>query len=459
MCAFIHTTITESFINTQDLQELIEYTLEKGGDELSIVILANKLSSRFTFDLLDTSSDHTLSDFILEVTDGMRMFPASVKKELCVFSRQIPEMEESKSIINQPYLPDNNRVVMVHGTIANIEKIENDYNIKLAVDTDIFYIFPFEKACEIVQTYGGQISAIEVTSKSKDYFNTGLGLYKYKLSKSCNFDICTNVTLLDKSVDIALVNNILPNETRVLFYNSIYLRRAVVLMSGGLDITCSIQSYLKNNSSDLTDIEFIYYDYGTSAAASEIKASQEFLKELKSTYSKVGELIVIDIKTLFKEYLDMINPNEVNRLIDDNIIGNKNETRDAISYVPLRNTFLVNLTVANCENKYKDSLYETDIIIGANLSEGMIYLDNSETWLDAMNQSIKVSGQHTKYFNLVAPYINRTKTNMVIDALDNEFNLDHVMSCYYPVNGKPCGKCGSCILKETAISRAVNLNK
>ena len=86
-----------------------------------------------------------------------------------------------------------------------------------------------------------------------------------------------------------------------------------------------------------------------------------------------------------------------------------------LRYVPL-NTFMV-----NCSKTMKKgavSKHKVNIYLGLNLDDGMAanMLDNSG-WLYCINQTIKLSGYATLNFEVKAPFVNKTKKNMIKETL------------------------------------------
>jgi 7-cyano-7-deazaguanine synthase len=161
---------------------------------------------------------------------------------------------------------------------------------------------------------------------------------------------------------------------------------------------------------------------------------------------------VIPVTDMFRNILGACNTTV--RLNDTNAIGaGSHEAEAAISYVPFRNQFLLTLAAAKAEQLYPNE--KVIFILGANLSEGMIYLDNSEPFITSMNQVVKVGGQSCLNFEVVAPFVNRTKTDMVKYAIKHHYDLSTVYSCYFPKeDGQPCGECGSCLLHDNALARS-----
>ena len=84
---------------------------------------------------------------------------------------------------------------------------------------------------------------------------------------------------------------------------------------------------------------------------------------------------------------------------------------------------------------------------------------SKQNYLNKINQLVKVAGQKTSKFQVIAPYANYTKTNMIkefkeiIGSEQLEKLITISFSCYFPENGNPCRKCGSCLLREKSLRR------
>ncbi len=429
----------------------------KGGDTFGVKIVRTSQTDSKAY---ITIEDNDFDDFRKKVYNWIEqtyisMSESARRHEICMMfhSRQTPEMEGSLAK-QQPYFIDTpHDLVAVHGTIPNTALIEEKFDMKFAVDTDIFSVMPFKEACLWTEELGGKIAAISIDQE----YSNGLGLYKFEIRSGYNLKVCTNIspwyydTQRYEYINIRRVENLnLKSCSNKKHY--------VVLSTGGLDATLSTLDILANDR-NVTTMTHMYFDWGSNAAASEIKTIQKFIQIFDDNYPDTyfPKLEVFDIKEMFKTVLKVGGIKNL-RLSDKEAIGGgHNEAEEAISYVPFRNTYLMTLAATWAEQYYPNE--EVCFIIGANLSEGMIYLDNSTEWLEAMNQVVKVGGQKCKLFKVIAPFATMTKTNMVKSMLTvmintQGFNLDEVYSCYFPKDdGSECGECGSCLLKINAIKR------
>jgi 7-cyano-7-deazaguanine synthase in queuosine biosynthesis len=457
MCSYVGFTVSNTTLKSNNislfelLNKIKKLLLVKGGDEFKTLIKVGdfirvKKECEFT-----TQESTELLNF-LNLSNTQKI-------TFAFFSRLTPEMEiDNKNRMNdniQPYINKvNESIIMVHGTIPKAEEFQSG----IEVDTDLFLYNVPEKVIDYVTKVDGKISMLEITKDGRfKWFDNGLGCYKIDYH---NIDIYTNINIEFNYIEPIKLDSIK-------YYNPYRFNKikAVALFSGGLDITCSIQKHLqKFYMVDLNEIELLYFDWGTRASKQEIEAGKKFLKLYEEKIinmgynSKIFKHTIIDVKNMFKNILSGCGLTTT-RLIDKNATGaGTHEAEAAISYVPFRNQFLITMAAAYLEQHNPNDF--VDIIIGGNLSEGMIYLDNSETFINNMDKTIKVGGQKSINFKVVAPYVNRTKTSIVEDAIQNNFILDTVYSCYFPKeDGSECKECGSCLLKYKALERGKNGSK
>jgi 7-cyano-7-deazaguanine synthase len=142
--------------------------------------------------------------------------------------------------------------------------------------------------------------------------------------------------------------------------------------------------------------------------------------------------------------------------------GDEAETEAPLAYVPYRNTLFATMLGALADEKIENSEL-VEFLFGMNLTEMGVYVDNTNAWLESVRAMITYGGKKYKETIVSAPFINFTKTNMLKFIIE-KFGVGKAMSlmniafsCYYPdENGEPCGKCGSCILRQKAWERAIN---
>jgi len=373
-----------------------------------------------------------------------------------LFSRQRPEMENNE-VPMPPYFTSlfskNQRFVWMHGTIQNVEELIKIYNLKnIKVDSEVFLANASLE--ELLKTIKGNYSlaVIELIRYSHDkaiydlkIIDKGLGFYTFKED---NVFIATTDAFYKKD-EIDEIKKIIGKSIT---------DSLIVSYSGGMDITLSLIKVLKNqekyNLIKYKSIDLIYFDYRARAREQELHALFKMEKYLKENFSNLNVTArVMNVEGMMQD-ISMIYNRDI-KLINQDAQADMREAESTLAYIPFRNTLFAELMAIYAEGK---GLTSADFLFGLNLSEGMLYLDNSEIWLTKINELIPRAGKEKYNYRVIAPFYNKTKINMLKEMYnelgEEEFNkiLDISYSCYYPnEDGSPCGKCGSCILRQKAI--------
>ena len=465
---------------------LIDLCLSKGGDYTSVQFFDDK-RSQMTFDYKLRDSESTRKDFKTFIEKMLKAEKEENGPKLggspipfLIFSRLTPEMENDKPKILQPYETVTGKYVTAHGTIP----LKNG-NFEEIIDTEILrFDIGLDKSLEKVQLLNGKVALIEFNPDTWIFtgVHNGLGL---EVFEKFGAKFITNISLIDGAAVPPMKYFALRSKISLEFTESLYNKYGttmvtdlvtrnrdvpeviISLCSGGMDTILSTYAHIKNqynidsNNKPLIDVLLMYFDWGTVAGPKEIESVKEF-KELLHVDNLFEDKVFVEaktvnVKTIFKGILDIAGLDKV-RLMDSEATGKgKEEAEEAISYVPFRNTYLLLMAATFAEQYYPNK--RVDFVLGANLTEGMVYLDNSTNYIAKMNQLVRIAGQKSINFKVVAPYGNVTKTRM-LETFKESFGyeiLERLMniafSCYFPVNGEACGKCGSCLLRNKAVTK------
>ena len=487
MCSFIGFTLNKKFDTDRVISEyLTDSEIEtiindlyiclsdKGGDYTKICFCFDgKTVEEILIEITELYNlsyrDSDLSNRLKTILKG-----ASYGTSIFAFSRQTPETEMEKTIKLPPYKTIFGNYVAAHGTIPL-----KDFDMDI-IDTEILrFDRTIEESLSKVEELNGKISIMNYDIKNNAFFgiHNGLGL---SIITYPNLFYGITTALSDTVLKSSILKEIEPNvliqmdlNERMVYQNN-EVEIVVSLCSGGMDALVSTTDYLLKNhycytaSTPIRAIHLDYFNWGTRAVEQEIQA----VKKYKDYLIKLGEgefnlikeqnifLDIIDAKNYFKEILNFAKVEEV-RLISEHACGlGEEEAEEAISYVPLRNTFLILALVAKYEKLYPNK--KVTFILGGNLTEGMVYSDNSVNYINKINALVKLAGQKTSNFSVVAPFAKYTKTNM-LEFYKNQYGFENLekllnisFSCYFPIDNKPCGKCGSCLLREKSISRSIS---
>ena len=398
------------------------------------------------------------------------------------FSRQKPEMEESFSFdLLPPFIEEDTGFAwFVHGTIWNDKELQEKYNLpELKVDTEIFkYLNKInEDDYRSLNKIKGLYSAVMLDDYDYSLYNGGLGFWKGEI----NGIETIAVSPVNNSFKLIDLNKTAISATKHDLY---------IAYSGGMDITLStikeindiieLRKELFGDEALIINVNLIYFDYGTAASDQEKKSLNNFKDFLEKHFGEKANLNVstriIDFNDIINGSMKLINSDYL-RLKDKNAEVDNTEAENNSSYVPYRNTLFMSALGAIIDQDIDDKKLQglngldnlfnenIEIIIGLNLSEGQVYLDNGIAWKENMEKVVNYGGKHFKDVKIISSYIHKTKINM-LKLFKNKFGeellkeaLNIAFSCYFPKDGKPCGECGSCKLRIKAEKEVLNENK
>jgi 7-cyano-7-deazaguanine synthase len=214
------------------------------------------------------------------------------------------------------------------------------------------------------------------------------------------------------------------------------MKRAVVLLSGGLDSSVAIHLA----KSEGFEVYALSFDYG-----------QKHNKELecaKATAKSVGA-VQHNIVTLQLNLWGGSSLTDSKMEVED---GDVTRTDIPMTYVPARN--MVFLSVAA---SFAEAIGAQDIFIGVSEVDYSGYVDCREEFIRSMEETINkgtvMAAEHGKKIRIHTPFINKTKAEEIL--LGEKLGVDWSLtwSCYRG-GKKPCGTCDSCLLRAKAFKEA-----
>lgn len=210
-------------------------------------------------------------------------------------------------------------------------------------------------------------------------------------------------------------------------------RKAVVLLSGGLDST-TVLAVAKDQGFEPYAISF---RYGQRHAV-ELEAARRV-----ANAAGVERHVVCDIDlrvfggSALTADVEVPKHESAEELSDDEI---------PITYVPARNTVFLSFALA-----YAEVIGSTDIFIGVNALDYSGYPDCRPEYIAAYEQMANLAtraGVEGNAMKIHTPLINLTKAQTV--ELGTRLGVDYslTLSCYDPdADGRSCGHCDSCLLR------------
>ena len=208
------------------------------------------------------------------------------------------------------------------------------------------------------------------------------------------------------------------------------MKRAVVLLSGGLD------SYTA---------AAIVGKQGFSLYALTVEYGQRHAREIESARTVASAL---GVERHLEQALDLRAIGGSSLTSDADVPRDRDLASPGIpsTYVPARNTIFLSLALG-----WAEVLDARDIVIGVNALDYSGYPDCRPEFISAFESLASLAtraGVEGARFHVHTPLIGMTKADIVRQglALGLDYGLTH--SCYDPdASGRPCGRCDSCALR------------
>jgi 7-cyano-7-deazaguanine synthase len=232
-------------------------------------------------------------------------------------------------------------------------------------------------------------------------------------------------------------------------------RLGVVLLSGGLDSTTVATLAVRQGYT----MWAVTVQYGQTHQR-EIEAARQVAQVL-GLHHRVVEIAV------FKElawYSALTHPERFG--IPTGRTPEQMAQEIPLTYVPLRNTFLLTLAAAYLESAAFHAIeiegtpseqLEVVLFIAANAIDYSGYPDCRPEYYCAMAEALrlgsKLGTQYRVPFRIETPLIARSKAEIVRLAVELGAPLAHTWSCYFS-GARPCGECDSCRLRAKGFAEA-----
>lgn len=207
--------------------------------------------------------------------------------------------------------------------------------------------------------------------------------------------------------------------------------KALVLFSGGVDSTTCLALAVKKYGAENVVALSIYY-------------GQKHDKEIQSA-KKIAEYYHVPLKTLdltkiFADSNCSLLAKSDKEIPQSSYAEQLSETngKPVSTYVPFRNGLFLSSAASIALSNECSVIY-----YGAHSDDaaGNAYPDCSDAFNNAMNQAIYIGSGNQ--LEIVAPFVNSTKKDVVKTGLELDVPYELTWSCYEG-NEKPCGVCGTC---------------
>jgi len=218
------------------------------------------------------------------------------------------------------------------------------------------------------------------------------------------------------------------------------LRRAVVLVSGGLDSATTAAIARKEGF----DVFALSFDYGQRHRF-ELDAARRVAAAIGVCEHRI---VGIDLAQFGGSALTTSADVPKDRSDQDM------QTGIPITYVPARNTVFLSLSLA-----YAEVIGAADIFIGVNAIDYSGYPDCRPEFIAAFervaNLATKAGVERDLRFKIHTPLILLSKAQIIRRGIELGVDYSLTHSCYDPdKQGRACGRCDSCLLRKRGFAEA-----
>jgi 7-cyano-7-deazaguanine synthase len=210
------------------------------------------------------------------------------------------------------------------------------------------------------------------------------------------------------------------------------MKRAVVLLSGGIDSTTALAITIAEGYAAYA----LSFDYGQRHQI-ETKAAQ---RVANSSGAKEHRIAKIDLRVFGGS-----------ALTDDIAVPKQRSGKEIahgipVTYVPARNTIFLAYALG-----WAEVVGASDIFLGVNAIDYSGYPDCRPEFIEAFETLANLgtkAGVEGRRFQIHTPLITLSKSEIVRTAVELGVDLSLTHSCYDPTpEGLACGECDSCLLR------------
>ena len=217
-------------------------------------------------------------------------------------------------------------------------------------------------------------------------------------------------------------------------------KKAIVLLSGGLDSATVLAITLKIGYSPIT----LCFDYG--------QRHRVELDKARALSLKMGALEHKEVKIDLRQFGGSALTDDID--VPKGRTAGEMSAEIPVTYVPARNTVFLSFALAAAEAAGAE-----DIFIGVNAIDYSGYPDCRTEYIQAFEQmanlATKAGVEGTSKFKIHTPLIKMTKAEIIKKGLELGVDYSLTHSCYHPdANGTPCGECDSCLLRKKGFEEA-----
>ena len=211
-------------------------------------------------------------------------------------------------------------------------------------------------------------------------------------------------------------------------------KRAVILVSGGMDSATAVLEAMERGYEPY----FLHTSYGQRTETAEFECARALADEVDAAeflHVETEHLASIGASSLTDEEMD---------------VGDADLDSEEIptSYVPFRNANLLSMAVS-----YAEANDCSAVFIGAHSEDFSGYPDCRPEFFDAFQRVIEVGTKPDTEIELVAPFVEWSKTDIAERGLELGVPYELTWSCYRSEE-PACGTCDSCAFRLEAFRNA-----
>lgn len=213
------------------------------------------------------------------------------------------------------------------------------------------------------------------------------------------------------------------------------MKRAVVLLSGGLDSVTALAIAQEQGFSCYT----LSFNYGQRHSI-ELRAAEQLSQSMSAIEHKV---IPIDLRAIGGS-----------ALTDNDIaVPENHQSGIPVTYVPARNTVFLSIALA-----WAEVIEAQAIFVGVNAVDYSGYPDCRPEFIIAFEQLANVAtkaGVEGHKLTIQAPLIEMTKAQIIQYGTKLGIDYSQTVSCYQAdEHGRACGHCDSCYFRKQGFEQA-----
>jgi 7-cyano-7-deazaguanine synthase len=216
-------------------------------------------------------------------------------------------------------------------------------------------------------------------------------------------------------------------------------KRAVVLLSGGLDSTTCLAVARR----DGFEAHCLSVDYGQRHRG-ELARARRIARVLGAADHRV---VKVDLSAFGGSALT-----DAGIAVPKGRSARRMSAEIPVTYVPARNTVLLALALAHAE-----TLGAEDVFVGVNAIDYSGYPDCRPAFLRAFERVARVgtkAGVEGRPLRIRAPLLRLSKAGIVKLGTSLSVPYRMTLSCYDPVRGRACGACDACVLRRKGFADA-----